>query len=227
MKRVLNLAVLVLVIAIIAVVAYGMIEKGDSVEDKIDDEQELTDSDFLQLDDSKVRVNFSEVILSPQNETRELIVSTQEATVTADLEDRVIKQLDIDALKRSQSVNYTGTGYFVVNLNTLTEKNITVDDVNKRVIIQIEHAKLKDIVIDPNKVKVGAVKKGVLALGNLEITVKDYNQIEQQLIDKLKAKFNTGENLQEADDYALEMVKEIYEPVVRAVDISYTVVVTF
>ncbi len=222
MKRVLNLAVLVLVIAIIAVVAYGMIEK-----DKIDDEQELTDSDFLQLDDSKVRVNFSEVILSPQNETRELIVSTQEATVTADLEDRVIKQLDIDALKRSQSVNYTGTGYFVVNLNTLTEKNITVDDVNKRVIIQIEHAKLKDIVIDPNKVKVGAVKKGVLALGNLEITVKDYNQIEQQLIDKLKAKFNTGENLQEVDDYALEMVKEIYEPVVRAVDISYTVVVTF
>ncbi len=229
-KSIYNLLVLLLLIGIAVSLVYGLfIKKGSAAnaENTIEDNLELSDSDVLQLEDSKVRVSFSEVVLSPQNETRELIVSTQEATVSTNLEDRLIQQLDISALKKSQTVSYTGTGYFIVNLNTLTEKDIRVDDKNKTVTIQIEHAKLKDIVIDPDKVEIGSVKKGLLALGKLEITVNDYNEIEQELKDRLEAAFNTGDNLQEADDNALQMVKEIYEPVIHAVDSSYELVITF
>ena len=229
-KGIYNLLILLLLIGIAVSLVYGLfIKKGSAAntENTIEDNLELSDSDVLQLEDSKVRVSFSEVVLSPQNETRELIVSTQEATVSTNLEDRVIQQLDISALKRSQTVTYTGTGYFIVNLNTLTEKDIKVDDKNKTVTIQIEHAKLKDIVIDPDKVEIGSVKKGLLALGKLEITVNDYNEIEQELKDRMEATFNTGDNLQEADDNALKMVKEIYEPVIHAVDSSYELVITF
>lgn len=226
-KSIYNLLILLLLIGIVAAFAYGHFTKKESAANTIEDHLELSDSDVLQLEDSKVRVSFSEVVLSPQYETRELIVSTQEANVSADLEDRVIQQLDIAALKRSQSVTYTGTGYFIVNLNTLTEKDIVVNDENKTVTIQIEHAKLKDIVIDPDKVEIGSVKKGLLALGNLEITVKDYNEIEQKLKNQLEEAFDTGENLQEADDNALKMVKEIYEPVIHAVDSSYELEIAF
>lgn len=229
-KGIYNLLILLLLIGIAVSLVYGLfIKKGSAAntENTIEDNLELSDSDVLQLEDSKVRVSFSEVVLSPQNETRELIVSSQEATVSTNLEDRVIQQLDISALKRSQTVTYTGTGYFIVNLNTLTEKDIKVDDKNKTVTIQIEHAKLKDIVIDPDKVEIGSVKKGLLALGKLEITVNDYNEIEQELKDRMEATFNTGDNLQEADDNALKMVKEIYEPVIHAVDSSYELVITF
>lgn len=229
-KGIYNLLILLLLIGIAASLIYGHFSKkgaAANTENPIEDNLELSDSDVLQLEDSKVRVSFSEVVLSPQNETRELIVSTQEATVSTNLEDRVIQQLDISALKRSQTVTYTGTGYFIVNLNTLTEKDIRVDDKNKTVTIQIEHAKLKDIVIDPDKVEIGSVKKGLLALGKLEITVNDYNEIEQELKDRMEATFNTGDNLQEADDNALKMVKEIYEPVIHAVDSSYELVITF
>ena len=229
-KGIYNLLILLLLIGIAVSLVYGLfIKKGSAAntENTIEDNLELSDSDVLQLEDSKVRVSFSEVVLSPQNETRELIVSSQEATVSTNLEDRVIQQLDISALKRSQTVTYTGTGYFIVNLNTLTEKDIRVDDKNKTVTIQIEHAKLKDIVIDPDKVEIGSVKKGLLALGKLEITVNDYNEIEQELKDRMEATFNTGDNLQEADDNALKMVKEIYEPVIHAVDSSYELVIAF
>lgn len=40
-------------------------------------------------------------------------------------------------------------------------------------------------------------------------------------------KFNTAENGQEADDLALKMVREVYEPVVKAIDGRYSVVVEF
>ena len=62
-------------------------------------------------------VNFSDVILSDQNESRKLIVSVQKAMVATKLTDRLIKQLDI--LKKTQNVSYTGTGCFVVDLDNL------------------------------------------------------------------------------------------------------------
>jgi len=74
---------------------------------------------------------------------------------------------------------------------------------------------------------VDEVKKGLLAWGDLELTVNDYNVIEKELRSRLESKFNTAENGQEADKIALWMVKEVYEPVVKAIDNQYSVVVEF
>jgi len=74
---------------------------------------------------------------------------------------------------------------------------------------------------------VDEVKKGLLAWGNLELTMKDYNVIEKELRNRLEIKFNTAENGQKADETALRMVKEVYEPVIKAIDNSYDVVVEF
>ena len=43
----------------------------------------------------------------------------------------------------------------------------------------------------------------------------------------MMAEFNTARNAQEADDLALQIVKEIYEPLVKAVDAAYEVRVEF
>ena len=39
--------------------------------------------------------------------------------------------------------------------------------------------------------------------------------------------FNTAENGQKADAIALQMVKEVYEPVIKAIDSSYELYVEF
>ena len=56
---------------------------------------------------------------------------------------------------------------------------------------------------------------------------KDYNAIEKELRNRLEEKFNTAENGQVADATALRMVKEVYEPIVKAIDSSYSVIVEF
>lgn len=92
-------------------------------------------------------------------ETRKLIVSTQEATVSTELSDRLIQKIDFDFLKKTQKVSYTGTGYFVVDLDNLTKQNIVWDKENKVITIKIGHAYLQAIEIDPDKIIVDEVKR--------------------------------------------------------------------
>ena len=172
-------------------------------------------------------MDFAEVIVGTQEETRKLIVSTQQATVSIELTDSLIKKLDYDFLKKTQKVSYTGTGYFIVDLDNLTKDNIIQDKQNKTVTIQIGHAYLETIEIDPNKIIIDEVKEGLLARGDIELTVKDYNSIEKELRNQLEAKFKTAENGQNADAIALRMVKEVYEPIVKAIDSNYTLYVEF
>ena len=228
MKRILlNCFCVVLLGLIVGVLVWGRNNKISVFREVYDDGIEQIDLDTIYLENSGVEVNFPEILLGKQEETRKLIVSTQEATVSTELSDRLFKKLDYDFLKKTQKVSYTGKGYFVVDLDNLTEKNI-IEDKEKRIItIKIGHAYLQTIEIDPNKVIVDEVREGLLARGDIELTVKDYNIIEKELRSRLEAKFNTAENGQEADDLALRMVREVYEPIVKAIDQRYSVVVEF
>ena len=134
-----------------------------------------------------MEINFSGVILSGQNETRKLIVSTQSGTVTTRLTDRLIKQLDFDFLKKTQDVSYTGTGYFVVDLDKLSPSDVIQDRDKKTVTIQIGHAYLQAIEIDPDNIIIDEVKESLLAWGDIKLTVADYSAIERELRARLKS----------------------------------------
>ena len=228
MKRVLlNSACVVLFVLIVGILIWGRNNKISVFREAYDDGVEQIDLDTIYLENSGVEVNFSEILLGKQEETRKLIVSMQEATVSTELSDRLIQKLDFDFLKKTQKVTYTGKGYFVVDLDNLTEADI-IEDKEKRIItIKIGHAYLQTIEIDADKVIIDEVKEGLLARGDIELTLKDYNIIEKELRSRLETKFNTAENGQEADDLALRMVREVYEPIIKAIDQRYSVVVEF
>ena len=224
---ILRITCVILFIAICATLIWGRIHEKSTTKSAFNDGIEQIDLDSIYLADSKVQVDFSEVIIGTHEETRKLIVSTQEATVSTDLTAQLIKKIDFDFLKKTQKVSYTGMGYFVVDLDNLTKENIIQDKKNKTITIQIDHAYLQAIEIDPNKIIIDEVKEGLLARGDIELTVKDYNAIEKQLRNRLEEKFNTAASGQNADAVALRMVKEVYEPIIKAIDSSYTLYVEF
>ena len=223
----LNIAAGILAALLLIVLITGYIHSGFSPHVDMDDGIEQIDLDTIYLKSSGVEVDFSQVILSNHNETRKLIVSTQNGEVSIELTDRLIRQLDFNFLKKTQTVSYTGTGYFVVDLDDLTSSNIIEDKEKRTVTIKIDHAYLQAIEIDPNNIIIDEVKEGLLARGDIKLTVADYNAIEKELRTRLEEKFNTAANGQAADDLALKMVKEIFEPLVKAIDRRYSVVVEF
>lgn len=226
-NKVLTIICYVLAAAIALTLLWGLVNGKHVFKDTYSDGIEQVDLDTIYLQGSKVEVDFSEVIIGTQEETRKLIVSTQEATVSTELTLELIRQLDFDFLKKTQKVSYTGKGYFVVDLDNLTKENIVQDKQEKTVTIKIEHAYLQAIEIDPEKIIIDEVKEGLLARGDIKLTVKDYNAIEKELRNRMEEKFNTAENGQKADAIALQMVKEVYEPVIRAIDSSYELYVEF
>ena len=169
-QKLLNITAGVLAALVAAVVVWGCVYGADPLHMQVSDGIEPVDLDTIYLQSSGVEVHFSDVILSGQNETRKLIVSTQKGTVSTKLTDRLIKQLDFDFMKKTQNISYTGTGYFDVDLD---------------------------------------------------------NAIEQDLRSRLREKFDTAANGQAANELAVKMVKEVYEPIVKAIDRRYSVVVQF
>jgi len=222
-----NAVICTLVLLIAGVVVWGWTHRGSSQRGPYSDGIEQIDLDTIYLQSSGVEVDFSAAILSGHNETRKLIVSTQSGTVSTELTDRLIKQLDFDFMKKTQTVSYTGRGCFVVDLDNLTAANVITDKGKKTVTIRIGHAYLQAIEIDPNDVIIDDVKESLLARGDIELTVADYNAIEKDLRSRLEKKFDTAANGQAADDLALKMVKEVYEPVIKAIDRRYSVIVEF
>lgn len=226
-QKVLNLAAAALAALVLGVVVWGLVHGAAPSPVGVEDGIDPVDLDTVYLRSSGVEVNFSDVLLSGQNETRKLIVSTQTGTVSTKLTDRLIRQLDFDFMKKTQNVSYTGTGYFVVDLDSLTPDSVVQDREQKTVTIRIGHAYLQTIEIDPNRIIIEEVQESLLARGDIELTLADYNAIERELRARLKEKFDTAANGQAANALAVKMVREIYEPVVKAIDRRYSVVVQF
>ena len=225
--KVLRITCIILVVAICITLIWGFFYRKTMTQEVYSDGIEQVDLDTIYLSDSGVQVDFCDVIVGTQEEVRKLIVSTQEATVSTELTDRLIEKLDFDFMKKTQKVSYTGTGYFVVDLDGLTKNDVIQDKRSKTITIRIDHAYLQAIEIDPDKIIIDEVKESLLARGDIKLTVSDYNEIEKQLRNQLELKFNTAENAQEADAVAIRMVKEIYEPFIKAVDAAYKLQVEF
>lgn len=218
---------IVLAIAIIGIVFWGVNNRIQVNKATYEDGIEQVDLDRVQLVDSNVEIDFADVILGQHEEMRKLIVSTQKATVSMELSESLIKNLDWNFIKKTQKISYTGTGYFVVDLDNLTKENIIQDKERKTLTIKISHAYLQAIEIDPDKIIIDEVKEGLLAWGDIKLTLADYNIIEKELRSRLEAKFETVANGQYADAVARKMVKEVYEPVIKAINPNYTVWVEF
>ena len=226
-KIILNILWIIVALAIVVIIVWGIKNKGNDSQGYFSDGVGKLDADKITLSDSGIEVDFSDVILSKQNETRKLIVSEQEGTVSIELTDRLIDQIDFSFMKKTQTVSYTGKGYFVVDLSDLEKEDIIENKENKTITIRIDHAYLETVDINPDDIIIDELKQGLLAWGKMKLTVEEYNEIEKELRQRLEDQFNTPENAQEADDHALEMVKELYQDVIKAIDSDYEVEVTF
>ena len=226
-KKLWNILCIVVLAAIVIITLWGVIHKKDQAKEDFSDGLEKLEADVIYLEGSRIEVSFSDVILSNQNETRKLIVSEQEGTVSTLLTSRLIQQIDFDFMKKTQTISYTGKGYFVVDLSHLTKDDVIEDKEHQTIRILIDHAYLETVDINPDDIIIDEVKESLLARGKMKLTVAEYNEIERQLRQKLELQFNTPKNAQEADDIALKMVKELYETVIKAIDPTYQVVVSF
>lgn len=209
------------IVAIVGILIYGMFHKTVPV---VTEAARLYEEDVYVLSE-RTAAEFQPVIIEKFNEESELVVCTVETTETLDLKRMGI--LDWSILNKTQTLKYKGIGTFYVDLSSLGEKNIWLDNDRKAVIIEIPHTKMAPIEIDPEKFEAGETQKGLLAFGELKFTPQEYNDLEKEVRSRIYEAVHTESNLKKADENAVTEMKKIYEPVVKLIDDDYTVEIEF
>lgn len=225
-KRIIYIISGVILLATLLVLVFGR-KNIEKLGDVCDDGVKQIDADSIVLENGKVRVDFSKILLSGQAEMRKLIVVSQEATASYKLSKNLIKNATFSITQKEEEVHYTAIGYFTVDLSNLSANDIMDDSENKILTIMVEEPKLETVTIDPEKIYTDNKKNGLFAWGNLEITVEDYRNIEINLKSRLEDAYNTSSNLEMARRNGLLMVAEVYEPIINAIDDEYSVVVKY
>jgi len=219
-----NIVLIINVILILGIVVYGMSRREKAQEAVSGSVFSETDEDVYYLGEREL-AEFSDVIIEQFHKESELVVRSVETSVSVDLKQTGL--FDIDLLNKTQTVIYKGTGRFYVDLSMLGEHSIRMDNADSKIIIEIPHTELAEIEIDPDKFTFEETEKGLLAFGELKFTAKEYNSLETECKKRIRQAVDIAENYRAADERAIEEMTKIYDPIVKAVDDTYRVEIVF
>lgn len=223
--KIANSALILSIILIIFVVIIGIINKNSDNEITTTPFESKYDDDYVYHVNSKTIADFSEPIIQQFAKESQLVVSSVDASINVQLKQTGF--LDIGALNKTQDIKYKGTGRFYIDLSGLSEESIDLDEETKTITVSIPHTEMLPIEIDPNCFESEDAKKGFLAFGDLKFTPKEFNDLEVECKTKITKAVNTKENRLKADENAIDEIIKIYEPIIKAVDDSYSINVIF
>lgn len=166
------------VVAIVLVAFYGIrkdIKGNDVVASTVS--AESSETDWYYLNEHKI-AEFQTVIIETFNDESKLIVKSIEASVSVTLSNDAF--MNWSALKKTQTLTYTGTGNFVIDLSLLGSQNIELDNENSKVVISVPRPQLEPVEIDPDLFEATETTSGILAFGEMTFTAQEYNDLEKK-----------------------------------------------
>ncbi len=171
------------------------------------------------------KLDFGEVVMGEASGKSEFIVLEQEVSV----ETKTSRSLgDIEILTKSQNMHSPGIGVYTVDLSQISESDIIADQQNETVLILIPHPTLYSVTPDYDNTTIDDIERGsFLAFGDIEMTQQEQLDAQKLIIEAMTVELETKTQLEKADRFAVAQVKELLQPIIKAVDSKYTVMVDF
>lgn len=167
----------------------------------------------------QTNLDFQSAILGESREKQMYVVLEQDVTV----ETRVTQSLlNLSVFEKSKTIRSKGTGYYAIDLSTLTENSIRVDDSEKNVVVTVPHAILYVLDYDVTASTFEDTQGGILALGELKLTMEQQNEIQKSIDAAMHEVLETEEMFAFADEKGALMVYELFQPLVAALSDEYT-----
>lgn len=169
--------------------------------------------------------DFEDAILGTASKKALLIVDEQELSVPS-----VITQtglFNLGVFTKNQSVTYYGIGQYTVNLETITKDSISVDEESNTVIVKVPHPELHNVIFDTKKTVFGSSEKGLLAFGEIKLTVEEQNKVEQEAVKKLEERALESDCVEKANKYAMYVLRDFFEVAIGEVTETYKIKIEF
>ena len=171
-----------------------------------------------------VKADIGEAILGEARQKQELVVWEQDVQVDSEISQALA---NIPIFSKTKSVRSFGTGVFVVDMGSVNAEAIDVDEQAHAVTVHIPHTRLQYITKDLEKTEFEDTQHAILGFGDVKLTQEQQNLLERSIEDAMRAELESDECFEDADQAALLVVYDVYQPIVSQIDDSYTLEVAF
>lgn len=159
-------------------------------------------------------IDFQEAILGETREKTELVVLERDVQVSTEISHTLA---NISLFEKSQTLTSYGTGVYTVDLSGIGAEDIAFDPEAKIVTVTIPHTKLAYVDFDVSKTESGETRRAIFGFGVIKLTTEQMTILESSIEQTMREALDTPEALAAADERALIAVRELLEPLVKAV----------
>lgn len=205
---------LIAVLVVIAALAGVYFAAGDYIRDKLGlNGPTITSIEDLKPDEVmgfKKYVN--EAVLGEAREKQDLVVWEQDVTVDTELTSAL---LNLGIFEKSKIIHTMGTGVYTVDMSKISEASITLDVKAKTVTLAIPHTQLQYIQIDANNTTFEDTQHALLGFGDIKMTQEQQGIVNVEIQNAMRTQLTSDECFADADEAALLMVYETYQPIIE------------
>ena len=169
--------------------------------------------------------DFEEAILGDSEKLKKLEVYKQEVSDASTITDTGL--LNWGVFTKNQLITYYGSVVYTVDLSNLKASDIKIDEESKMITLKIPHAVQEEINIPEDKIQFGDTNGGLLAFGDIKMTVEQSTKVQAGARAKMQEKLDEQKVLETADRFAKLSVWEMYSPLVKSVAKDYSLEVEF
>ncbi len=216
----------------VGLLAYFVVPKIDALHEGLKGffrfDEPLADHDMT-IDNNGIfgytAADFEEAVLGDSEKLRKLEVYKQEVSDVSVITDTGL--LNWGVFTKNQLITYNGTVVYTVDLSSLKKSDIVFNEEEKIITLKIPHAAQEEINIPEDKIMFSDTNKGLLAFGEIKMTLEQAAKVQAQARQKMQEKLDADNVLETADRFAKLAVWELYSPIIKGVAKDYSLEVEF
>jgi len=147
------------------------------------------------LQDASKKFITEETLVSQIHQKQELITLEIDMTEKVTLDD---SWGNLEIFKKVQSINYVGTGTYVIDLSTLKTENITIDNKDKKITVKSAAPTIKGVTVKEEKTEYQTPDNGLLRFGEIKLTPEENQMLLRNVKDKMLKKMAEQEFFSQA-----------------------------
>ena len=156
--------------------------------------------------ENKVRIDYKQIILDELIEQKQIIIASNKMRIP------FVQTEKHWWGDKSQEIEFSAIGRFVVDLDKLNTQDIMVDEASKTITIYMtKPSKMVELLED--ETKFGETKKGLLVWGDIEYTLEEVESIKHEV--KCDALVEMDKLMEQAKDCAKDSIESIIKIVIK------------
>ena len=156
--------------------------------------------------ENKIRIDYKQIILDELIEQKQIIIASNKMRIPFTQTEKHWYG------GKTQEIEFSAIGRFVVDLDKLNDQDIMVDETSKTVTIYMtKPTKMVELLED--ETKFGETKKGLLVWGDIEYTLEEVESIKHEV--KCDALVEMDKLMEQAKDCAKNSIESIIKIVVK------------